>query len=75
MIREGKGTIRITKEEGLSDPNSPNSMVIPVYDLYECGLDAECNENICTLLDNVKCRLVTNNVCYLDRWGLIPKAP
>ena len=67
MIREGKGTIRITKEEGLSDQNSPNSMVIPVYDLYECGLDAECNENICTLLDNVKCRLVTNNVCYLDR--------
>ena len=70
LMREGNGTIRITKEEGLSDPDSPNSMVIPVYDLYECGLDAECNENICTLLDNVQCRLVTNNVWYLDRRGL-----
>ena len=59
-MREGHGTIRITKEGGVSNPDTPVSFIIPVYDLYECGLDADCTNNICTLRnsDDVKCRFV-----------------
>ena len=59
-MREGQGTIRITKEEGVSNPDTSSSFIIPVFDLYECGLDANCANNICTLLDSddVKCRFM-----------------
>ena len=57
-MREGTGSIRITKEEGVVVPDSPNSIAIPVFDLYECGLDASCTDNVCTLLESeyVECR-------------------
>ena len=57
-MREGDGSIRITKEEGIIAPDSKKSIAVPVYDLYECGLDSICVDNTCQLMDNedVKCR-------------------
>ena len=57
-MREGDGTIRITKEEGVIAEDSKNSIAIPVYDLYECGLDSDCVDNTCQLMgsEDVKCR-------------------
>ena len=63
-MREGNGSIRITKEEGIITPDSKNSIAVPVYDLYECGLDSTCVGNTCQLMDNeyVKCRCFISNV-------------
>merc|ERR1719334_2842587 len=56
-MREGNGSIRITKEEGIIAPDSKNSIAVPVYDLYECGLDSNCVDNTCQLMNSeyVKC--------------------
>merc|ERR1712212_536643 len=37
--------------------DSKNSIAIPVYDLYECGLDSDCVDNTCQLMGSeyVKC--------------------
>ena len=66
-MREGNGSsIRITKEEGVIASDSKNSIAVPVYDLYECGLDSNCVDNTCQLMNSeyVKCR-------YLIRHALI----
>ena len=74
-MREGNGTIRITKEEGVIAEDSKNSIAIPVYDLYECGLDSDCVDNTCQLMGSeyVQCRCC-NWLHTYQRWiklGLI----
>ena len=52
-------TTRMTSEGWAAHPVNPDSFSVPVINLYECGMDAECGvDNKCTLLqnDNVKCR-------------------
>ena len=58
-LREGGDeSIRITSEEYAAHPSKPNDFSLPVFNIYECGLDAECVNNKCSLLlnDDVKCR-------------------
>ena len=53
-------SIRITSEEWAAHPVNPETLTVPVINLYECGMDAECVNNKCTLLQNnngvVECR-------------------
>ena len=57
--RQGNGnTIHIKSESWEAHPNNQDSFSIPIFHLYECGLDAECDSNKCSLLKDVdvKCR-------------------
>ena len=58
-VRQGNGeTILIRQETWDVHPNNPDIFSIPIFDLYECGMDAKCLDNKCSLLENddVKCR-------------------
>ena len=58
-IRQGNGeSIRMRSESWDVHPNNPDTFSIPIFYLYECGMDAKCLDNTCTLLLNndVECR-------------------
>ena len=50
--------LRITNEEWMRHPTQPGKFSIPVFNLYECGLDAECrgDSKTCQLLAGDSCR-------------------